>query len=372
MTPSDDVSIKIGGVALKGWLDVRVSRGIERMPSDFSLRMTERYPESLDAMQITPGSACEVWIGADRVVTGYVDRVMPSIHGRSHDVTVTGRGKCQDLVDCAAEWPNFQFSNIGVQQLAADLAKPFGITVESTGDMGDVIPWGNIMIGETPWEIIERWARVRQLLAYETTSGTLMLHHVAKGEVGAFPLAASGFQEGVNVERAVANWSADQRFSVYTAHRMNVDIFQDVGEGANLLGVYTDPGVKRFRPRRIIMETGGYGDAAENARERAQWEASRRFGRSGVIKLVTDSWRDKSGALYTPGTSVPVDIPALHKRGTDGAPWVISELAYIKGERGTTCDLTLMPHQAFAPQPVLPPAPIAAELMNLPPNLGKQ
>lgn len=369
---SDDVTLKVDGVALKGWLDVHVSRGIERCPSDFSLRMTERYPGSIDAMQIKDGQACEIWIGADRVITGYVDYVMPAIYGRSHDVTVAGRGKCQDLVDCAAEWPNHQVSGMDVLQMATALAKPFGISVESVGDMGAVIPAFNIMIGEGVWEVVERWARVRQLLAYETPAGNLKLHKVDKGEVGAFPLAASGFQEGVNVEKAVACWRSDQRFSVYTAHMMNVDIFSDTGDGPNLLGKFTDPGVKRFRPRRIFMETGGVGNAAENARERAQWEGMRRWGRSGSIKLTTDSWRDKSGTLYTPGTSVPVDIPALHKRGTAGAPWVISEVAYIKGERGTTCDLTLMPPQAFLVQPTLPPSAINPAILALPPDLAKK
>ena len=44
----DSVSLVVGttGAALRGWTDVRVTRGIERMPSDFGIGMTERFTDN--------------------------------------------------------------------------------------------------------------------------------------------------------------------------------------------------------------------------------------------------------------------------------------------------------------------------------------
>jgi prophage tail gpP-like protein len=148
----------------------------------------------------------QVRIGADVVITGYVDRVVPQLTAGRHAVGVLGRGKCQDLVDCAAEWPGGQIVGSSVLEIARKLAAPYGIGVSSAVDPGDPIPQFNLMRGETPFEIIERLCRFRQLLAYETPRGDLMLSRVGQVRAG------SGFAQGVNVENAIATFSMDQRY----------------------------------------------------------------------------------------------------------------------------------------------------------------
>jgi prophage tail gpP-like protein len=54
----DDVTLVIDGRALGGWESVRITRGIERCPSDFELQMTERYPDEVDALLVKPGDTC--------------------------------------------------------------------------------------------------------------------------------------------------------------------------------------------------------------------------------------------------------------------------------------------------------------------------
>lgn len=360
--PSDDVTILIDGRTLAGWTDVRITRGVERLPSDFELRLTERYPGEVDAMIIKPGDPCEVSIGADIVITGYVDRVVPAFDQRQHSVTVSGRGKCQDLVDCAAEWPGGQITGSSVLEIARKLSAPYGIEVNAVDDPGAPIPTFNLMRGETPFEIIERLCRFRQLLAYDDEDGNLVLARSSTKR------AASGFAQGVNVESATAMWSADQRFSEYRAYLQSVENLNDIGLGGDLLATYKDGGVRRNRVRIIVAESSGGGIGLDVVKDRAQWEASRRFGRSAAVRLVTDAWRDKAGALYTPNTLVPIDLPSLK---CEGVSWVVSEVTYRKGEDGTRCDLLIMPPEAFLVQPTLL-QPIPAELAQLPDGLGKR
>jgi len=360
--PSDDVVIVVDGRPLGGWTDVRITRGIERCPSDFQLGMTELYPGEADAMVIKPGQACVVKIGRDVVITGYVDRVMPRISGRQHSIVVLGRGKCEDLVDCAAEWKGGQIVGSSVLEIARKLAEPYGIEVETDVEPGEPIPQFNLMRGETPFEIIERLCRFRQLLAYDTPDGNLLLTRSASKR------GASGFKEGINVQDAWASWGMDQRYSLYRAYLQSVDTLADLGLGGDLLGDYEDRGVPRRRVRIIVAESSGGGLGVDVARDRAQWEASRRWGRSAEVRLTTDAWRDKSGALYLPNTIVPVDLPSLK---ISGKLWAISEVTYKKsGGSGTTCELVMMPPEAFLPQPFLL-QPVPAELAALPTNLGR-
>src|SRR5581483_1615920 len=134
--------------------------------------------------------------GRDLLLTGYIDRIVPSIDAGSHSLTASGRGRCQDLVDCAANFEGGQINNRKVDDIATLLAFQFAIGIEIDGDPGPAISQINIANGETPFEIIERICRFRQLIVYELPNGNLKLQREFK------TAAASGFVQGVNVLRA--------------------------------------------------------------------------------------------------------------------------------------------------------------------------
>lgn len=340
----DDLSLISGGLTISGWNSFRVSRGIERCPSDFEFTMTERFPGELKTAVVRPGDAVQVKLGNDLVITGYVDRFAPSYAPSQHSIQVSGRGKCADLVDCAAEWPNNQMSGVSALAIAQKLCRPYkGLSASAIGRVGEVIPQFNIMWGETAFEIIERVCRYQALLAYDGPDGNLILSGVGTQK------AASGFKEGVNVQSASIVYSADQRYSEYIVRRLNTDNLADTGLGGDILRTFTDPGITRHRRRYIIVESGDTA-GSDVALRRGAWEASRRAGRSFQLRLTTDSWRDSNGALWTPNTLVPLELPGLH---IASAEWLISEVSFKRDESGTTAELVIMPPEAFNIEPLL-------------------
>lgn len=338
--PSDDVALQIRGIAWGGWTDVRVTRGIERLPSDFEVRLTEFAPGQ-DPIEILRGDSCVLTIGPDTVMTGYVDQIERTIDARRHSVTIRGRSKCEDLVDCAAEWPGGQIVGSSVLEIAQQLAKPYGIGVTCIGDAGPRIPQFNLLRGETPFAIIERLCRFAQLLAYDTPSGDLLLTAVSDKR------SASGFKEGVNVMRATMLATMDQRFSEYYSYLQSMETLDDAGRGGDLQARVFDDSVTRHRRRILISETSG-AIGWEIAQKRAGWEGQRRRGRSTVVRVTTDSWRDAAGVLYEPNTLALIELPSLQ---LEPVSLTIGEVTYRRGDSGTVCDLVLMPKEAFTPQP---------------------
>ncbi len=339
----DDLTLVVGGRQLSGWTSVRLTRSVERVPSTFELSLTERYPGEADALLVQPGDGCTVLLGADLVLTGYVDRFVPSIDGRSHSIMVMGRSRVCDLVDCSAVWPGGQISGASALAVAQRLAQPYGITVTSTAPPGRTIPQFNLMLGETCYEVIERICRYSQLLAYDLPDGNLVL-----AQTGTMS-AASGFQQGINVQRASAAYSMDEKYSKYVVVLQALDVLGDAGDGGNQAAVYIDPTVSRFRELILVSDQADGGQLIAGAR--ARWEAARRYGRSMRVTLETDSWRDADGVLYAPNTLVPLDLPVL--KTTPGELWVVSEVSYRRDEGGTAAELVLMPPEAFQPQPTL-------------------
>ncbi|WP_227105131.1 phage baseplate assembly protein [Chromobacterium rhizoryzae] len=343
----DDLTILTGNSRISGWTGIRVTRGIERFPSGFSVTMTERFADDTRDVVVKPGDPLQVLLGQDVVVTGYADRFAPSITAGQHSISLSGRGKCQDLVDCSHAWNGCQMSNVTVLAIAQGLCAPYGISVTALADVGAPIPQVNLPWGDTPYSVIEQHARYRQLLVYEDEKGNLVLARATMPDKGGgnYPV----IEEGKIIESGDSMFSMDQRFSEYVVRRLAVDMMSDVGGGPDVLVSFSDPGVPRFRRRSIIAETGDGADFAVS-KARGAWEAARRAGRSLQVNLTVDSWRDGFGRLWTPNTLVTVKAPSLRLQSVT---WLVAEVTYRRDATGTHADLVLMPPQAFFPQPIL-------------------
>jgi prophage tail gpP-like protein len=355
----------LGGqqTAFTGWTSIRVTRGIERCPSDFEIIATERNPLEPTVLQIYPGDQCQILLGSDLVLTGYIDQVMPSIGPSSHSIKIVGRSKCADLVDCSAMFSTFQMNNTNPVQLATMLCQPFGITVEAIGDIGNTsIPLFAVILTETPMEIIERISRYAALLAYDDTNGDLILTRVGSTTM------QSGFAQGQNIQSAGAAFTMNERYSTVSAALLSTEFL--LGETApadqatalndDTLGSATDPGVLRHRPLLIIAEQNDPNFTI--TKQRVQWEVNRRYGRSQQVQLVCDSWRDSADQLWQVNALANVDMPALK---VPKQVWLISEVSFLKDEKGTRAEVTLMPPGAFQVEPiVLLNDPFAAAIVS--------
>ena len=335
---------------ISGWTNVSVSRGIERCPASFEVSFTERYPGAADLI-VQPGDACEVYLGADLVLTGYIDRYQPAYSAHDHTIGVSGRSKCQDIVDCSAHWPGNQLPKLTVQEMAKRLCAAYGVEVSVLAgtDVGAPIPQTNISPGESIYDVLERTCRYRGLLLFDDAKGNLVLVGAANTDaVNARPLAAGGLKEGVNVQAASLTWAMDERFSDYDAVYHGLDTLKEKGDAGNVKATAKDGEVSRFRYRAIVAEnaTGG----AQVAKQRANWELVRRKGRAQQVHVSTDSWRDAAGALWAPNTLVELDLPSLKL-----APqrWLISEVTYKRDGSGTSTDLVIMPPEAFVQEPTV-------------------
>jgi prophage tail gpP-like protein len=354
----NDVSIIAGGQVLSGWTEVRVTRGIERLPSDFSVSMSDVVPGELQAMAVREGDPFQLKIGQDLVISGYVDKVVPGFSARSHWIRVAGRSKCSDLVDCAAEWPGGQISGANALVIAQKLASVYGMNQEgipvstSITDLPQ-IPQFNLLYGESAFEIIERICRYSAALVYDLPDGSLFLSRVGVTQAG------SGLVEGQNVENAWVENSADGIYSEYDALLQSMDDLGDLGVGGNLQYTAYDPNCRRHRKMVLIAEAAGGG--LEILRPRTLWEVARRSGRSQVVRVQVDSWRDSTGALWAPNTLVAVELPTLK---LESANLLLGEVTFSLNDRGGhVADLLLMDPAAFTPQPVLL-QPIFAEFAH--------
>lgn len=353
---ADPVTLIIANTKWAGWQRVRITRGMETVPAVFELQVTERYPTS-GQIDIKPGDPCQVKIGDDLAITGYVDRYAASIAANQHTVRITGRSKSADLVDCAAfvgspENEIYQIQPGTVLSIVQQVAKGYGIEVKSLAGDGPKINASFLLnLGETPWEVIDRLLRYGQFVAYDMPDGTMVIAQAGK------EAHSSGFVQGKNVEAAEVTYSMDQRYSIYYGYATSF-IAATVQEGQMTTPKVQvkDEGVPRFRKRIIISEN--YDDNTNLLERRVKWEMARRMGRSTAIAVNCDSWRDSRGALWAPNHLVQCELPALK---APKLKWCIGSVTYTRDENGQHALVVMMPPEAFQPEPsVFLPLPLTA------------
>jgi prophage tail gpP-like protein len=196
---------------------------------------------------------------------------------------------------------------------------------------------------------LERVARWANFLLYDDPTGALVIAKLGDTTM------ASGFEQGQNVQAAEVTYRMDQRYTSITPVYLSTGYALDGVAVNNALpkaqAMDTSfparaDGSPRNRPLIVVSEQTQ--NDPRIAAARAQWEMARRFGRSQAVTVTCDSWRDKAGTLWTPNALAPLTLPSLK---LSNALWLISDVSYRRGAAGTTCEVTLMPKQAFVPEP---------------------
>jgi prophage tail gpP-like protein len=344
---------------------VRITRGVENVPPTFDLKLTEKYPTQPQDIVIQPGAPCQVTIGSDAVITGYVDRYSVSVSAEKHEVRITGRGMTQDLVDCSAVVQTFQINNTTLVALAMKLCQPFDINVIAPDGDSGTVPQFNVILTETPYEIVERVCRWANFLAYEDTGGDLVIAKVGDQNMasGFVMPDGTGGDTGGNVQSGDVSFSTDNRYTTMSAVWLAQAFLSQPPPGqsgpqAPVIPYIPDAtatdssfparadGSPRYRPLIIVSEQTQ--NLPGLAKQRVEWDMARRVGRSQQVTFLVDNWRDSAGTLWQVNALASMSAPTLK---LVNQTWLIASVTFERGERGTVAEVTLMPPAAFVPAP---------------------
>ncbi len=336
----DDVVLTVGGAEHRGWKTLQVKRSLEELAGSFELTVSDRWPGSAAGKKIVDGQAASVSIDGELLISGFVDVVEPRIDGHSHEITFKGRDRTADLVDCSPPIEPGEWQGLGLRDLVAAIAEPFGIAVSAAVDLGDPFAKFRLEQGETAFEAIDRACRQRKVLATSDGRGALVLTRAGSSR------AAIALRVGDNILAAGGSYSQRDRFSRYRikGQQPGDDAWSET-TAAHVEAEATDPGVTRYRPMTVIADHPG-GQAT--AQDRVDWEARTRAARGRRIEITVQGWRQGSGGpLWRPNVLVDCRHPDL---GVEG-DLLVAAATFERSDAGTVTRLSLLPPDAFLPEP---------------------
>ncbi|MEZ2293100.1 phage baseplate assembly protein [Variovorax sp. RCC_210] len=389
---SDLVRLVVNGVEFGGWKNVRIESGIERQARSFDLEVTDRWPGATDIpRRIRAGDSCELYIGADRVATGYVDATPIRYDGHSVTVGVRGRSKTADLVDCCPiqgskgggggeaakgnRWKKLGVQSIDgkggaapaaravpgnasggsggqwrgqkLEQIAADMAAPYDVKVVAEVDTGASIAH-QVQQGETVFESIDRMLRMRHCLATDNAMGELVF--VVAGSGGK---ATTALEFGGNILAGEAELDFKKVFSEYickgqrsiTSQQTDENEEGDDVESAVTSSVGTSAAVtddRVGRRRVLVLKQSGQADEG-TCGDRVAFERAHRAAKALETLYTVAGWRQDSGDLWLQNQSVRV-VDGLIGFDTE---MLIAEVRLLLDEQGLRTELKVGPVDGY-------------------------
>ena len=381
--PTNLVRLLVNGAEYGGWKSVRISAGIERQARDFDLEVTDRWPGQSDIpRRIQPGDACQVFIGADLVLTGYVDATPIKYDGKSVSVAVKGRSKTCDLVDCcpiptgeslhgvSKAWGDVigkdgkvqnviappsksaaQWRQQKMEVIAAALAAAYGVRVISETDTGKAIPEHQVQVGESVFESIDRMMRQRHVLSSDNERGDLVFI-----DVGSAGRAGTAIETGVNVLAASTELDYKGVFSEYIVKGQRAgtddtyasDVSEEEGESTDdssttVTGESASSTDARAKRRRVlVIKQSGHADDG-SCKDRADYERANRAAKALQTSYTVAGWRQADGTLWVPNLIVRVR-DAVIGFNTD---MVIAEATWVMDNQGLRTEIRVGPQDGY-------------------------
>lgn len=307
MPESIPVALKINGVIHEGFTAGSVQMSLDQLASSFSASYDDLAAETDDPRAIYSGDKVTVEVDGEDLIIGYVDDSKVTYADDRISFSVSGRSVTCDLVDCSAIHKPSVWTNITLDQIAANLLDPFALDFLLTGDPGPKFRRFKIDQGETPFDALARAARLRGRILY-TVNDAIVIERAGEADT------ATVLRRGVNVVAGSHTSSWANRFSSYLFKGQTRATDDLNGASAHhISGEATDPQINRYRPMLITHSTGQ--DGTRDLGKRAILERNKRMGQGERVTYTVDSWKTDEGWLWRPNVRVFVEDDWLGIQG---------------------------------------------------------
>ncbi|POR40229.1 phage baseplate assembly protein [Methylobacterium sp. V23] len=329
--------VRTEGGTYRDWINVAVEQNFMNEGWIRSFRLVCAEPSAVANLRLKPGDRVDIALAGQVVIKeGYIRDRQAAFDANRHAVQVTGYGKAGLITEASINGGTGQYRGYKLDAIANSVLKPYGLKFRvQNGAEGWDAPFPNVMVrfGETPFDLISRLCRQRNLFFYAD----------AAGNVVAGPKSGSGtvaFVEGQNilsancqlrhlaVESLVSNSQQPGSDSLFGKKASEIQAKATVSGGT--------PGAMRKVLAEMPLDQKG-------AQLRTNWEAAALQAMALQLQLTYQGWlKPGTGGLWEPSDGVTVKSPMLFATATGEQELKVAGYAYTQDPNGgtiTTLDL---------------------------------
>jgi prophage tail gpP-like protein len=334
----ETATIVVNGQRYRDWKTVVVERThLEPvMTATFSVAEVSSVTSGWAAQKIKIGTPCQVLLAGRKVIDGMVSVRQSAYDPANHGLQVTVCSKTIDAVLASIDAKTGQFKKYPLSAIANSVLSPFGISFEIQGSpegADKIFDRVNIQVGETPWHLIERLARMRNLFLMPNNDGTGLVAHRA----GSDPVVAQ-LQEGRNIKSAQCVLRDDFAMNKIGVSGQKKGSDDEWGDDARVSATAMNPGVTHNRPLTLVAEEPG---DKQDMQMRADREMAENVATTVDCSVMVKGWQCDDGSLWIEHVGKQVSIYSPMLFPTDSMTLYVRSVRHSQGESGTETAISL-------------------------------
>lgn len=299
-----ELQLESAGKRYKGWENITITKSMDSIADTFSM---EIFTDG-DKVIIDDDKPLKIIVDGKTFFTGYLDDPILSITEVKKPLSINGRSKAGDLIDCNI-LDNKQYNKQNIKQIISDLIKSFNITVSTTLTLTPLDVF-DTQVGETYFNAINRLCKQTNTLPISDNNGNIEIVKNQNNKTD-IVLRDSDFKS-LTFPRSLSN-----RFSEYVYKKEG--IVTDVTDGK-----VTDDSVGRFRP------FVGINTEDKDNKDLAQWKKNNNKAKEVQLNGVIVGWDLEINTI------VEIDTEFVKNS------FLIKDIVYSKGNNGTISSVTFV------------------------------
>jgi len=332
----DEVAILIDGKRFRFWDKVRITRAIDTMDTvEFGAPFDSEAPGFKQTFRPFSFKTVVITVGGEPLFTGTMVAVNPVLENGQKIISISGYSLPGVLNDCTSPASSFplEFDNQGLREIATALAVPFGVSVEFKADQGAVFERVASEPGKKVLAFLTELAKQRNLIISSSSRGKLVF---LQSSDGGQPVAR--LQQGIAPVLSVTPFFSPQE---YYSHITGIEPVvvglagsQFTVKNPRLLGV----------TRPLTFNAPDTLDA--DVKSAVEAKSGRMFGNMASYSIRVATWRDPSGKLWAPNTSIKLLAPdaMIYKE----YEFIIRSIEFSRDRATETATLNLVIPGAFS------------------------
>lgn len=326
----NEVAVLINGQRFRFWSNIRITRSLDAMDiADFGAPFEHDAPGFRDFFRPFAYAPMAITVGGAPLFTGIMVDVTPAVDNNRRTVAVGGYSLPGVLNDCtppASAFP-LEFNDQTLPDIASAIAAPFGVSAEFRGAAGAAFERVACEPGRRALEFLVDLAQQRGLIVSSTERGALLFWRSA--DTGA-PVAR--LQQGEAPVLSVTPFFTPQQ---YYSHVTGLEPVIVGLEGAQ----YTAQNPRLRGVTRPMTYTASDTEGGD-IKPAVEAKIGRMFGNAIAYSITLATWRDPSGALWAPNTTVRVTAPDAMIY--EEYEFVIRSVEFVRHAAEETATLSLM------------------------------
>jgi len=283
------ITIEVNGANYNGLKSSSVFLSMETVSGSFTI-VTTVDPDN--SFPLKKGSECKILVDRVVVMTGVIEKINPSWSGDDHTISVTGRDKISDLIDCTVGDVKKIETPTSLETMCRMVMDGVGLNDLKVINNAGTIPAFDASekitaeVGQKAFKFLESYARKRQVLLTRDSDSNLVLTRNSNDILKTKILNVIGGNNN-NVTTGSGIDDDSNRFYKYIVRsQANPSATGYAGTDediAGVVGIAFDDDIRKNRVLEINAEQSMDKPACE---KRAQWEANIRRARAISAKYV--------------------------------------------------------------------------------------